>query len=141
MIEAVKYRPEHLLALALQPSQQWLGKYATRANAEALERCGNAIAVTDGDKVLAVAGVETYWEGRGMAWAFLAGEVKRDFVAGHRIAKRFLGSFINMRIEAFVECDFAAGHRWLKLLGFEVETPVARKYQNGRDCSVYVRFV
>ena len=141
MIEAVEYRPEHLLALALQPAQQWLGMYATQANAEALARSTRAIAVVDGKRVLGVAGVETYWTGRGMAWAFLAGDLRKDFVAGHRIAKQFLDSFSDMRIEAFVECDFEQGHRWMKLLGFELETPVAKRYQNGRDCSIYVRGV
>lgn len=139
MIEAVSYRPEHLLVLALQPAQQWMASSVTRTEAEALAQCPRAIAVVDGDRVLGVAGVQEYWQGRGMVWAFLAGCLKKEFAAGHRIAKRFLAETKVQRLEAHVEIGFEAGHRWLWALGFELETPVAEKYQNGRDCSIYVR--
>ena len=140
MIESVPYRPEHLLALALQPAQQWLASSVTRAEAEALAQCPRAIAVVDGDRVLGVAGVQEYWQDRAMVWAFLGANLEKQFLAGHRIAKRFLDETNVQRLEAFVEVGFKQGHRWLELLGFEVELPVARKYQNGRDCTLYVRF-
>lgn len=140
MIQAVPYRPEHLLALSLQPAQEWMAASVTREMAESLYQCPRAIAAVDGDRVLGVAGVQEYWQGRGMVWSFLASGLKKEFLAGHRIAKEFLAATKVQRLEAHVEIGFAAGHRWIQLLGFELETPVARKYIGGKDCSIYVRF-
>jgi hypothetical protein len=45
------------------------------------------------------------------------------------------------RIELSVRKDFAPGHRWAKMLGFEVETPTLRAYgPEGEDHTGYVRF-
>ena len=44
------------------------------------------------------------------------------------------------RLEVSVFVEFKAAHRWARLLGFEVEAPLARCYDpSGRDYVLYVR--
>lgn len=128
------------MQLALQPAQQWMKDMVTLEQAQALGRSYKVVTGMDGDRVLGVAGIELYWEGRGMLWSFLADNVARQFVAMHRIAKKFVQDSGVRRLEAHVEVGFGQGHRWMKALGFYVETPCARAYQaGGRDCTIYAR--
>ena len=137
-MEVVPYKAEHLMAMTLQPAQAWMVPLVNYEMAKALE--GNAMTGLDGDDVLIVAGVAEYWTGRGLIWAYVGDNAYRHWKSIHAAAKRFLEMAPQDRIEAAIEVGHDAGERWIKKLGFELETPLARKYQaGGRDCKVYVK--
>ncbi len=91
-------------------------------------------------RVVACTGVFEYWPGRGEVWAILDKDCKEEFLYIHKAAKRFFEVCPVNRIEATVELGFPEGHRWMRLLGFELEAPVLKKYfPNGSDCSLYAK--
>lgn len=54
------------------------------------------------------------YEGRTFVWAVLSDVGPHRFIRIHRAAQARLRA-----AEAFVACDFEAGIRWMRLLGFE----------------------
>lgn len=111
----------------------------TPAVAVDLEEIGGTSAILDGE-VLAVAGILPQWRGVGLAWAWLGrGWRKRARAITNEIARGLAISDYH-RIEAAVRVDYPRGHEWIRRLGFELETPVARKWgPDGMDYSIYVR--
>jgi hypothetical protein len=88
---------------------------------------------------IACGGVLELWPGRFQAWAFLNKGSARHMGWITRQAHQVLAE-AKGRIELSVRCDFAAGHRWARLLGFEVETPVMKAYgPDGADHTGYVK--
>ena len=137
-MEIVPYKAEHLMAMTLQPSQSWMVPLVNYDMAKALE--GNAMTGLADGEVLIVAGVAEYWAGRGLLWSYVGENAHRHWKSIHAAAKRFVELAPQDRLEAAVEVGFETGEKWLQRLGFELETPLARKYQaGGRDCRVYVK--
>lgn len=108
--------------------------------AVALEEFGGKAAVDDSGEVLAIAGVMPLWEGVGLAWAWLAKgwrkyarRITAEIITGLEMAKFH-------RIEVGVKVGFERGARWVERMGFELETPVARKWgPDGSDFAIYVK--
>lgn len=108
--------------------------------AVSIEECGGVAAVDDDGKVVAIAGILPRWDGVGMGWAWLTKEWRRharritaEVIMGLELARYH-------RIEIGVKTDFKGGHSWARRLGFELETPVAKKWgPDGEDYSIYVR--
>ncbi len=95
--------------------------------------------VAEGEPI-ACGGVVPQWNGRGVAWAYLKDCTGPHMLAITRAARAIIDESPG-RVEATVREDFAAGHRWMRLLGFEVETPRMRGYgPEGEDHTGYVRF-
>ena len=140
MIETVEYKASHIDDMKLQKDQQYLASWLSPEQAKALEEGWAYTAIEDGVP-LAIAGVIPMWQGRGMAWAYISSDaVNTKFIAVHKAVKRFLdGCYLN-RIEMTVDCDFIQGHRWAKMLGFELEAERMRGYRpDGGDCALYAR--
>jgi hypothetical protein len=58
----------------------------------------------------------------------------------HRATQRMLTATTIRRIEAHVDCNYAAGHRWVAMLGFVKEGGPMRAFTpDGRDCDLYAR--
>ena len=94
------------------------------------------------DIVLACGGTMEQWKGRHVAWFIPAANAGKYM---RRITKMvpLLLADVSGRIEATVREDFTSGHRWAKLLGFEVENPpgVLKQFgPDGADHIAYVRF-
>ena len=96
--------------------------------------------VADGRPILS-GGAIPLWMGRAYLWSFLSDKVtRRNFVEVTSFVRRFLNGLPFKRVEASVECDHEAGHRWVRALGFELEAPRMRAFQvDGRDCALYAR--
>lgn len=85
----------------------------------------------------ACGGFFTLWEGRALAWAFLAGSL--SMVAVHRAAVAMLAAHGIRRVEAWVDANFQEGHRWARMLGFNLEGRMARFSPEGADMDLYAR--
>lgn len=122
----------------LQAAQAYLGPGLTPAMGEALRAQGPAFTVLgdDGRPVCSIGLVEC-WEDRALAWAVLGATAGRHLAGITRAVRRFLLVAPWRRIEAAVECSFTAGHRWARLLGFELEAERMRAWSNGRDFALY----
>lgn len=141
-MKIVPFRAEHLRQLQVQNAQLKSMSWMPADQAETIEQLGAIEAYTaiEGDRVVGCAGVLELWKGRAAAWAFLAGDLGRKFVPFHRAVKRFLAVAEYSRIEAEVALDFDEGHRWARILGFELENPRMRKYfPDGSDAALYVK--
>jgi len=135
-----RFRPEHLQSLILQPAQEW-----ARANlgdpkyAEGLAETDAFTGLIDG-RVVAIAGVRELWEGRGEAWALIARDIgPLGMRQTHYAVRRYLEVSRLRRIEAACDAAFLEAHRWLQLLGFIYEGPLALYTPDGRDCLRFAR--
>lgn len=104
-----------------------------------LENASSFTYIVDGTPI-ACAGTIRQWPGRSVAWAYLSyltGPIMRRLTK--EVKQRL--DVIPGRIEFTVRCDFPAGHRWAKMIGFEVESPCLKAYgPEGEDHVGYVRF-
>jgi uncharacterized protein YciI len=135
-------RPHHLASLQLQDAQAYFGPEMTNPEyVESLVRAGPCFAATDGSRVIGCAGVVEVWDNRAMAWALMSRDAGRQMLTVHRLVAGFLAQAKWRRIEATVDAGFEAGHRWMRLLGFTLETPEPmRAYRpDGGDCFLYAR--
>lgn len=135
-----RFRPEHLQALLVQPAQEFARPYfSDPAYGEQLA-LGDAFAgIVDGC-VVACAGVREIWQGRGEAWALIARDIGPwNMRATHYAVRRYLESATLRRIEAACDASFLQAHRWLELLGFIYEGPLAKYTPDGRDCVRFAR--
>ena len=104
-----------------------------------LEKQNSWTAVLDGDPI-ACGGLVEQWPGRYTAWTYLNAKSGPHMRFVTRAVAEKLDAVVG-RIETTVRCDFKAGHRWMKLLGFEVETERMKAYgPEGEDHAGYVRF-
>jgi len=135
------YKASDLYNLDLQDGQAYLSDWVTVDQAKALEDNGWAYTGFVNDKPIACIGLLPIWQGRGMAWAYISCEaVGRQFIPIHKAVSRFLDACYLQRIEMTVDCEFEAGHRWARMLGFEMEAECMKSYRpDGGDCSLYAR--
>lgn len=111
----------------------------TEELAESLERIGGFACIEDGE-VLGVGGIMPKWDGVGLAWAWLTRKWTRHAKVITIAIDDHLSKSEFHRIEAGVKVGYDKGARWMKHLGFEMETPVARMWGPDKgDYSLYVR--
>ena len=133
------FRPEHLAVLRLQPAQASFGAYLDDlAYAETLAAGQSFTGLHDG-RVVGCAGVVELWDNRAMAWALLGAGAGAHFVQIHRAVSGFFKQAKWRRIEATVDVDFEAAHRWMAMLGFEREGRMRAYASDGRDQDLYAR--
>jgi RimJ/RimL family protein N-acetyltransferase len=126
--------------LHMQPAQEYLG-HIVDVCADFTELSNQGLAWTaehDGD-VIAFAGIEPQWQNRAVAFALLSESAGAHFPAIHRAVLRFLNWAPYRRIEATVDVGFTQGHRWIKMLGFEVEGYMRAYRPDGADMLLYAR--
>ena len=114
--------------------------YRDEAMLATLEAGNSWTLLSDEGAPIACGGIMVWWQGRYLCWAYLNAGSGGYMVAITKMVKKILGKAGPGRYELVVKADFAAGHRWAKMLGFEVEAPVMAQYgPNGEDCTGYVR--
>lgn len=96
------------------------------------------------DVLLAFCLVSLIWPGRAQANVFLSDNcVGMDMLFVTRFVRRYLDALqVNpdyRRVECSVLESFAAGHRWMGLLGFVAEGVMGRYDVSGRDHRLYAR--
>lgn len=91
------------------------------------------------DVAIFAGGTVPQWPGRTQLSAFLSPQSGPHMRFLTRATKEYIGK-IEGRIEFTVRCDFDKGHRWARLLGFDVETYVMKRYGPlGEDHTMYVK--
>lgn len=142
MITVVKLTVEHLKEVLSEEANAPLRALITddKLAAIAAKRFAFAALSEETGRVLCCAGLSEYWPERAEGWAILSGNCKREMIAVHRRIQKFLDRPPVRRIEAAVELGFRAGHRWARLLGFELEAQRLKAFlPNGKDCALYAR--
>lgn len=138
-MDVVPFKAQHLEEIALQEAQQYLLGYIEPGLGDSLEGQDSFTGLADG-AVVACAGVVPYWNNRGLAWAYLSNIAGDHMTSVTRAVKRYLDVAPYDRIEAAVDVDFEAGHRWIQLLGFKLEAPYMSKFRpDGGAASLYAR--
>lgn len=139
-IELRKLKAEDLKVLISAGGRTYITNI-TKDNEDFLNSAEHYYTIFIDDTIAMCGGVSTYWPGRGESWAVLNPQTKhRHLIKVNHLVKKFLEECPVTRIEASVDVDFLDGHRWVQFLGFELETPVCRKFlPDGKDASLYVR--
>lgn len=138
MIVFVPLKAEHVLMMG-ELVDIHAGTELTAELAVDLEQIGGTAAVVDGE-VVGIAGIMPKWEGSGIAWAWLAKNWRRHARDITNEIRRVLDASELDRIELAVKVDFERGHKWARMLGFDLETLSARKWgPDGGSYSIYVR--
>ena len=133
------FEPADLAVIKLQPAQMYLSEWVTRDQANSLAEYPSYTAF-EGASAVAAAGIVPMWQGRAMAWAFISAVGPHKFLRVHRAVKHFLDGCFIQRIEMTVDSDFTQGHRWARMLGFNLEAERMQAYApDGHDCALYAR--
>lgn len=140
-MSVVPFRAEHLLRFDFQPAQRWLADYKFVNSIVTLEGA-HAWTVLDDNGPLCCGGAYELWSGRAHVWAYLSSRVSaRNMVRIQRVAFNAIEALPFRRCEAAVEVGFKPGHRLVKSLGFQCETPEPAKayFPNGAHALLYAR--
>jgi len=137
--QLIPYRAEHVFPLLEQGINADIKESYLGGLASLLEQQESVTGVVNGSPMVC-GGVIKLWEGRGCVWTVFNEDAKECFVPVFRGIKSFLDQQLKLynRLEISVPVDFELGHRRAKLLGFEVECALARKFlPSGSDCVLY----
>jgi hypothetical protein len=101
----------------------------------------DAWACMDGERVVAIGGVLTQWHGHHQVWSVVANDIGVRGLRFFTSATLRLLRFYRGRIESVVEADFLQGHKFMRLLGFDRETPGVMRhwFPDGADAVLYAR--
>ena len=135
----IPFEASHLRLMTVQPSQQEVLQQVSDDCLAVLENTNAYTVVLDGI-IVCCAGVVEYYKGRGEAWSYLGADLGSNMVPVYRAIKKYIDTIDVRRVEMTVDVDFEPGHRFAKLLGFELEAPRMKAYDiNGRDKALYAR--
>lgn len=139
----VEFKPHHMAELQETGREDWIKRYDTSWDTLAAFNSWTLLKI-EGDEpvVIACGGTIEIWQGRHSAWFYCTPEARSCMLRVTRAADQAL-SCVHGRIEASAEIHFEPGHRWLKLLGFNIENPpgVLKGFGPEGDTHIsYVRF-
>lgn len=137
------FSPDHLRLMEAQAEQSDDYREMLKMNNGHWEKITNSFTVCREDLIIACGGLVHHWSGRGELWIILSFKLDRsDMLFLHRTVKKFLDDCHDSgytRLEASVLEGFVAGHKWLKMLGFEPEG-IMRSYDpSGKTHTSYSR--
>lgn len=139
-MQTIPFKIEHIHQIELQPYQaQWQQEINAAQFKEVMD---NSYTIIANDEIILIGGVYKIWENRIAAWSLISKNAGKHFVGLIRTIQKQLSHYKGYRVECYVEPVFAQGHRFAKLIGFECEAPLMRKFhQNGTDASMYAMFI
>lgn len=137
---AVPMHPADLLGMDLQPAQRDFAPSITPEYAASMQQGGACWVIrAPSGAAVACGGLFHLWQGRAVAWAFLSPSA--PMLEATRFAQKMLGESGIRRVECWVDVDFQAGHRWARMLGFNLEGRMAGFSPEGHDMDLYSRVV
>lgn len=95
-------------------------------------------AVHKGD-VVCIFGAMEQWRGRWQIWSVMGENAGRWMFQLTKMGLAFVNELEGHRIDATVEADFKAGHRWMRMLGFAPEAVLVQYLPDGTDVVQYVQ--
>ena len=138
MLEFRACLPEHVRALRVQPEQRDGHAFIVDNGHDASVLHGMSYSGWRGGECVAAGGVFTQWNRHGIAWLMAATEAGPEMLRLTRFTRGLFQVSPYDRISITVRCDFAAGHRWARLLGMVLECERMVQYDPaGRDCALY----
>lgn len=133
------FKAEDFHAMELQPAQAWVHAHVTPEQIKRVEG-PNSWTGWVGDQVVWCFGWFEIYPTRAVVWALISAQAGPHFAAIHRFGRALVDSLPHKRLETEVDWDFEQGHRWMRMLGFELESPRRRAHRaDGGDSAVYVR--
>lgn len=140
----VPFIPVHLEGFVAQKEQGLVNKYMLSEDyIDVITNYGPAFTGLVSGVPVIVSGVLQVHPHIGMAWAILSEECRNHLLPATRAVASFLEGYKMSRIETAVKRDFAQGHRWAKMLGFENETPergMRNFTEDGETYDLYARY-
>lgn len=136
----IPFIPLHLQGLELQESQSWLQPHLLdETYINQLIDYGESYSLLVDGKVIGCGGVCDITPKRGFVWALVSKDAGKHLLKATRIVKSYLDDKDYRRLETGVKTDFIAGHRWVKMLGFEREGTMRKWGEDGNDYDMYAR--
>jgi hypothetical protein len=140
MISIARMKPEHVAGFRLQRKQAMLaGNLADPDYVAALVGSGNAFTALNDGRAVAFGGCLELWKDRAYMWSLIGEDAGPHMRVLVRAAAGYLKIAPWRRIEAAVASDFAAGHRLVRMLGFEFEGRMRAYSPDGADHDLYAR--
>lgn len=140
MIAIARMRPEHVAGFRLQRKQAMLaGNLADPDYVAALVGSGHAYTALVDGRAIAFGGCLELWKDRAYMWSLIGEDAGPHMRVLVRATAGFLKAAPWRRIEAAVASDFRAGHRLVRLLGFEFEGRMKAYSPDGADHDLYAR--
>lgn len=135
------FRPEHIAALKDHGGQEYLVSATPVDEIEMVTKNGTHLSFFADDLLVGCAGVAPVNPWRGIAWALMRTGLPRLFPAFHILARRELHRIPLQRIEAYIDPTFSPAARWVRFLGFVIETPYKPFFfPDGRGAQEWVRY-
>jgi hypothetical protein len=136
----VAFKAEHLLRIAIDENNSDYREMVDSGVAKRLEGEQSVSFMRNGYPV-GCGGICEIWNGRGHSWSVFSKRSLHCQTGLIRAMNRWIAWQLKnhwRRIEASVDIDFPKGKKRLELLGFRLETALAKKYlPDGKDCSIY----
>jgi len=140
-MNVIPFRAEHFWGMDVQPAQAYVRDYVTENDITALEKT-QSFTIVEGERLLACFGWIPLYPTRASLWACISAASGPHFVGITRIAKQLIHDLPFRRLEMEVDCEFEQGHRWAKMLGFELEAERLRGLRmDGGDSALYARIL
>jgi hypothetical protein len=136
----VPFKAQHMVDFEVQSMQAAEASILTQQEAMALENT-TAYSLFEEGRILACFGMIEVWAGRSIGWSYVSQHIGRRYVKLHRAALRVIDMCEWRRLETYVDVDFAEGHRWARMLGFQLEIDRMRNFRpyGMGDSAMYVR--
>lgn len=143
MMVKVPFLSVHIEDISLQEGQQEMAEFLdTDGYAEMLEALDGSYSVFKDGVLMGCGGLANQGNGRALAWTLITSNCERhDMIEVTRIVKNGIVNSDYRRIEAIVKDGFDAGHKWMKILGFECETDrgMLGWFKDGTNGYLYAR--
>lgn len=132
---------KHIDALADHGGQEYLVTAMAPEDVARLTAKGTHLSFFAGDVLIGCAGVVPVHEWRGVSWALIRSGLPEHFLGFHRGVLAALRAEAYQRVEAYVDPTMSTAERWMRALGFRIETPYKPFYfPDGRGASEWVRY-
>jgi hypothetical protein len=136
MIRVVDYEPTHLANLSLR---------ACHSGERPASISGSAVTFLMFDEPIAIFGWYFISPGVMQVWALLSDKVTQFKKSFHKqvglIIEYAFEKWSLRRMQMSVRCDYQAGWKWAKALGFNCEGVMKRYGPAGQDCWLFARIV
>jgi len=138
-MNVIPFLEQHFYGMEIQPAQEYARQFADSVAIKGLEG-KDSYSIEHEGKVICCFGWVNVYEHRAMIWGLFAKDSGPHFTAFTKIAKRLFDGLPHKRLELEVDYEFDQGHRWARMLGFEMETGRLRGFRiDGGDSALYSR--